>query len=64
MEELKNRLIKRGTETKEEIDKRLKIAIVENENRYFYDYVVVNDKLDIAVKEIEDIIKNKIIDNK
>ena len=64
MEELKNRLIKRGTETKEEIEKRLQIALVENKSRYFYDYIVINDKLDIAVKEIERIINNKIIDNK
>lgn len=64
IEELKNRLIKRGTESKEEIEKRLKIAIIENEYRYFYDYVIVNDQLELAVKEIVDIIKNKIIDNR
>ena len=40
------------------------IALVENKSRYFYDYIVINDKLDIAVKEIERIINNKIIDNK
>lgn len=64
MDELKNRLIKRGTETKKEIEERLKIALVENEQRYFYDYIVVNDKLKEAVEEIETIIRNKIIDNK
>lgn len=61
--ELRNRLIKRGTESKEEIERRLKIAIIENKYSYYYDYVIVNDKLEAAVKEIEKIIKNKIIDN-
>lgn len=64
MEELRNRLIKRGTETMEEIEKRLEIAIIENKNTYLYDYVIVNDNLDIAVNKIENIIKNKIIDNR
>ena len=63
IEELRNRLIKRGTESKEEIERRLKIAIIENKYSYYYDYVIVNDKLEVAVKEIEKIIKNKIIDN-
>ena len=61
--ELRNRLIKRGTESKEEIERRLKIAIIENKYSYYYDYVIINDKLEVAVKEIENIIKNKIIDN-
>ena len=64
MEELRNRLIKRGTESNEEIENRLKIAVIENKNTYLYDYVVINDVLDESVKEIENIIKNKIIDNK
>lgn len=63
IEELRNRLIKRGTESKEEIERRLKISIIENKYSYYYDYVIVNDKLEVAVKEIEKIIKNKIIDN-
>lgn len=61
--ELRNRLIKRGTESKEEIERRLKISIIENKYSYYYDYVIVNDKIEVAVKEIEKIIKNKIIDN-
>lgn len=64
MEELRNRLIKRGTENKEEIEERLKIAVIENKNTYLYDYIVVNDDLEEAVEEIENIIKNKIIDNR
>lgn len=61
MKELKNRLIKRGTETSEEIEERLKIAVIENKNTYLYDYVVINDNLENAIKEIENIIKNKIM---
>ena len=64
IEELKNRLYKRGTESPEEIEERLKLAVIENKNKYFYDYIVINDKLSEAVDEIENIILNKIIDNK
>ena len=63
MDELKNRLIKRGTETQEQIEERLKTAVIENRNTYLYDYIIINDDLVTAVKEIESIIKNKIIDN-
>jgi len=57
MEELKNRILKRGTESKEDIDIRMKNAVDELKLVYEYDYVVVNDSIDEAVKDIEAIIK-------
>lgn len=57
MEELRNRILKRGTESKEDIDIRLKNASDELKLVYEYDYVVVNDMVDEAVENIEAIIK-------
>lgn len=56
MEELRNRIVKRGTETKEGIDLRLKNAFKELKFIDEYDYFIVNDKVYNAVKKIEAII--------
>ena len=56
MEELKKRLTFRGTEKPEEIAKRLGNAEKEFKNLPNYDYVVVNDRIEKAVIEIEAII--------
>lgn len=55
--ELKKRLILRGTETKENVEKRLKQAYLEMKNVYSYDYVVVNDEIKNAVEKIKSIAK-------
>lgn len=59
LEELKARLIARGTEPPEDIEKRLSRADYELSFKDSYDYVVVNDDIDAAVREIEDIIKRE-----
>jgi guanylate kinase len=56
MEELKNRIEKRGTETKENMLKRLKCAYEELNYAFKYDYAVVNDKVSEAVEKIKCII--------
>lgn len=56
MSELKSRLIHRGTESTEAIDRRFKTAFQEMEYIGKYDYVVVNDILDQAIVRTEDII--------
>jgi guanylate kinase len=56
MRELKNRLIKRNTETPEKILSRFKTAYKEINEATKYNYVVINDKLDVAVKKVESII--------
>lgn len=54
---LKARLEKRKTETAAEIEERLKIAKKEMAAKSLYDFVVVNQKVDQAVKTIEGIVK-------
>ena len=55
---LKRRLEKRKTETKEQIQKRLKIAKREVKERSRYDFVIVNQKAVEAVKQIERILED------
>lgn len=59
MEELKQRLIKRGKNTPEEIRDRLAAAERECACRGEFDYVVVNDVVERAVDEISDLIDLK-----
>lgn len=56
MEELKKRLTFRGTEKPDEIAKRLSNAEQEFTNMPNYDYVIINDKIEKAVYEVESII--------
>lgn len=57
MDELKNRIIKRGTESEEDIERRFKNAFEELNFVGEYDYFVVNDKVEDAVEDIENIIR-------
>lgn len=62
-EELRNRLIGRGTETQEVIKKRLCRASEEAIYMNQYDYLVINDRLEECVETINEIIqceRNKI----
>ncbi|MFA5524837.1 MAG: guanylate kinase [Tissierellales bacterium] len=56
MEELKKRIINRGTESNEVIAKRLKAALMEIDYVYKYDYVVLNDDIESTVNKIRSII--------
>lgn len=56
LEELKNRIVNRGTETNEVILQRLQEARKEIEMMREYDYVVVNDNVDRAVTKVKSII--------
>ena len=58
-EELKNRLVGRGTEDMETIEGRLSRAVEEAEGIEAYDYLVVNDILEICVEEMHQIISNE-----
>ena len=55
-EELKKRLSKRGTESDEDIKKRLIIAIEELRAENEFEHVIVNDDLEVAVDKLVDII--------
>lgn len=55
-EELEKRLRGRGTECDEIIKKRLETSISEIQHAFDYDYIVVNDVVEIAAKKIDSII--------
>lgn len=57
LNELKSRIIGRGTDAPEVIEERMKIASHEIEMMASYDYAVVNDHVDNAVYKIREIIR-------
>lgn len=59
IEEVKNRLIKRNTESIDKINLRMERISYELEKSKFYDYTVVNDNLIRAVERIEEIIEQE-----
>lgn len=59
VEELKRRLIGRGTETIEVIEQRMRRAIEESDKMEFYDYFVVNDNLEECVDQLHEIIQSE-----
>ena len=56
---LRERLGRRGTESREVIEQRLLRAVQESEGIEEYDYLVVNDELDACVAEIHSIIETE-----
>jgi len=59
MDELRDRIVKRGTETEEDINTRFANAFMELDFVGEYDFFVVNDKVENAVKDIEAIIHSE-----
>ncbi len=55
--ELSRRLKNRGTETEEDIARRLKIAETEMQRAKEYNYIVINDDLSVCVNDVLSIIK-------
>lgn len=55
--ELKSRIVGRGTETSDVVDKRMATAHHEIEMMKHYDYAVVNDEVQLAVEKIKDIVR-------
>ena len=58
---LRSRLVGRKTESMEEIENRLSISSKESLLMGKYDYLIVNDEIDAAVKEVHDIIECEIL---
>ena len=54
-DELKRRLVGRGTESPEVLERRLKKAEDEYRERVKYDHVVINDDLERAVEEVRNL---------
>ena len=59
LEELHRRLVNRGTETLEQVEKRFAQAKTEFTYVNSYDYVIVNDDLDVAVNDVEAIVRTR-----
>ena len=58
-EELRKRLVGRGTETMDVIESRMDRACEEAEGLQNYDYLIVNDSLDRCVEEMHSIIQGE-----
>ena len=58
IETLKERLKKRATESPEQISERIKRVDLEIGKKNDFDYIVVNENLDKAVTEVQNIISN------
>ena len=58
-EELKNRLVGRGTETMEVIESRMDRALEEAEEMDAYDYILVNETIDKAVEDLHNLIQSQ-----
>src|SRR3954470_1383569 len=56
LSELKNRIVTRGTETEDLINNRMLSAREEIEMIDLYDYVVVNDQVELAVERVKAIV--------
>jgi len=56
MKELKQRLVKRNTETRESLTVRIRNAMVEYKFVHDYDYAVINDDLNVAVDKVTSIL--------
>ncbi|MBW6458437.1 MAG: guanylate kinase [FCB group bacterium] len=54
MQILEERLRKRGSESEESINKRLSRIPEERKEKDKFDYVILNDKLEVAINEIEE----------
>ena len=66
MKELKNRIINRGSETKESLEKRFTSAFKEIKFLKKYDYFIVNDKVKKATDTLISIIeaeKSRVVEN-
>ena len=55
LEELKKRLKKRGSETSKDLKLRLDNALEEMKEAFWYDYIIFNEKLPVAVEQFKSV---------
>ena len=60
----RERLVNRNRESKEQIEERVRQAIVDAEYAKHYDYVLVNEDLDSSIEDIEEIVAGTYDKNK
>ena len=61
---LRERLVNRGTDAMEVIERRMSMAEKRIKESVFYDYIVINDDLETAIDEVKSIILASRIENK
>ena len=61
---LRERLVNRGTDSMEVIERRMSMAEKRIKECKFYDYIIINDDLDTAVNEVKSIISASRVENK
>ena len=59
LQALKERLEMRMTDSKEQVEERLKRAVLEIKSYSLYDYVIINDIIDVAFKQLETIVNSQ-----
>lgn len=59
LKELEARILNRGTETAETVQRRLKKAVDEMRQVRYYNYMVENDKVDNAARKVKNIIESE-----
>lgn len=59
LNELRNRLVNRGTDSEEKVEQRLNKAVEEMRQIRYYDYVVENDKVENAARKVKHIIESE-----
>ena len=59
IDELRDRIQKRGLDSEDVIEKRMNNALKELTKAKEYDYLVINDVFDDAIKELLEIVRNK-----
>ena len=52
----RERLVSRGRDSKEQIEKRVKQAIIDADYAKYYDYVLINENIDDAINDIKKIV--------
>ena len=60
---LRDRLVARGTDSADQIDERLRTAALELEAQEEFGYVVVNDQIQRAAGELEEIVRKELGDD-
>ncbi len=56
MDELRRRLIDRNTEDMQTVERRLAAAVDEMKQAHTYDYIVINDTVESALKQLETVV--------
>lgn len=55
----RERLINRQRETKEQIEERIKQAVIDAKYAKYYDYILVNENLDDSIEDMQKIVEDK-----